>query len=87
MVHIRAIPEGGTTRTRPDNAAYQVDFPRTFYSRYQHPSKPRFDARQPLPALFSARFISGDFGERTFLKVWREGPRPARTAALTRSTS
>ncbi len=71
LVHIRAIPEGGTPGSRrvPE---YKVHLPRTFYSRYQPASQPRFDARQPLPSVFAARYIS-DAGQRTFLKMWREG--------------
>ncbi len=64
MVHIRAVPEGGLTPPL---------FPRTFYSRYQLPGTPKLDARQPLPAVFAARWIEGGpTNYRTFMKVWRE---------------
>lgn len=67
MVHIRAIPEGGLPGDFPTN------FDRTFYSRYQGGDVD--DRRQPLPALFAARWISGGAtGFDTFYKVWREGP-------------
>ena len=81
MVHIRAIPEGGTGQTRAANAAtYAVRSPRTFYSRFQHSTTPRFDARQPLPATFAARWISGGAtGFETYYKIWREGRSPAAT--------
>jgi hypothetical protein len=60
MVHIRAIPDAG--------------FPRTFYSRYQAAGTPRFDARQPLPSTFAARWIEGGSGSfQTSYKIWREG--------------
>ncbi len=70
MVHIRAIPEGGTPATRI-GPAFVVNFPRTFYSRY---SPLRQDARQPLPSLFAARWIDGSgAGFATTYKIWREG--------------
>lgn len=72
LVHIRAIPEGGTPGSRRGVPEWKVDLPRTFYIRYQRASHPRFDARQPLPALFAARYISGR-EQQTFLKIWREG--------------
>ncbi|HEX3107798.1 MAG TPA: hypothetical protein VHU41_01810 [Thermoanaerobaculia bacterium] len=65
LVHIRAIPESGpagTTTTSP--------FPYTFYDRYAH----RNDRRQPLPSIFSVRYIEG--GPTSFLTnmtIWREG--------------
>jgi hypothetical protein len=61
LVHIRAVPEAG--------------FPRTFYGRYTPAGAPRLDARQPLPTVFAARWISSPGGEvKTDLKIWREGP-------------
>jgi hypothetical protein len=78
MVHIRAVPEGGTRQTRfgPD---YLVDFERTFYSRYQRGDTR--DARQPLPSLFAARWIDGGPASfRTRLKIWREGNTTSTTA-------
>ena len=66
MVHIRAIPEGG-----PAGSAAIVNFDRTFYTRYTGTT---IDRRQPLPALFAARWISGGAtGFQTFFKIWREG--------------
>ena len=66
MVHIRAVPEGGTAGT---NVATRL--PHTFYGRF----KPAVsDRRQPLPTTFAARFIEGGpTGFHTQLTVWREG--------------
>jgi hypothetical protein len=62
MVHIRAVE-------RP------VNLPRTFYGRYQTAADPKRDARQPLPALFAARWVSGGAAElETHFKIWRETP-------------
>ncbi len=73
MVHIRAIPEGGTPQTRDDDRDFEVHVPRTFYSAYQDPARPTLDARQPLPSLFAARWISGGpSGFETDYKIWRE---------------
>ncbi|MGZ8708939.1 MAG: hypothetical protein ACXW5U_26220 [Thermoanaerobaculia bacterium] len=72
MVHIRAIPEGGTQATRADNPALAENFPRTFYQRLIS-GDTRSDARQPLPSTFLARWIGG--GPATFetsFKIWRE---------------
>jgi len=67
MVHIRAIPEGG----EPGSPAI-VNFPRTFYSRYQ--AGGTVDRRQPLPSIFAARWIQGGAGAfQTSYKIWREG--------------
>jgi hypothetical protein len=69
MVHIRAIPEGGT----PEDAI-ATNFDRTFYSRYQAAATPTADRRQPLPSAFAARWIEGGTGAfETFYKIWREG--------------
>ena len=76
LVHIRAVPEGGTAQQRRDDpAAWDAGFPRTFYSRYQPPSEPRFDGRQPLPSAFAARWIRSDGSTafQTHFKIWREG--------------
>ncbi|MEO8378129.1 MAG: hypothetical protein ABI779_00560, partial [Acidobacteriota bacterium] len=75
MVHIRAIPEGGTpAQRRAQPAAFDAGFPRTFYGRYQTASEPRFDGRQPLPSTFASRWIQGGTGGfQTSLKIWREG--------------
>lgn len=67
MVHIRAVPEGGTQAT-----PVTINFDRTFYSRYIGGATT--DRRQPLPSLFAARWISGGAtGFETFFKIWREG--------------
>jgi hypothetical protein len=73
MVHIRAVSEGGTAiERRSYPGQYEVTFRRTFYSRYQNGRT--FDARQPLPSVFAARWISGSAaGYRTTFKIWREG--------------
>jgi len=69
LVHIRAVPEGGTyTTTTPTNLR------RTFYSSFQAAGATTADRRQPLPSTFAARWIDGGAtGFETFLKVWREG--------------
>jgi hypothetical protein len=75
MVHIKAIPEGGAAGVRqPTNLPY------TFYDRYTDvataldPGAATVDRRQPLPALFAARYIQGGTGGfNTELAVWREG--------------
>jgi hypothetical protein len=74
MVHIRAIPEGGTPRTRVIRALNAKRFGRTFYGRFQDEAHQGADARQPLPSTFAARWISGGLGSfDTSLKIWREG--------------
>jgi hypothetical protein len=66
MVHIRAIPEGGTSTD------FDTNFVHTFYSRYQGGGTT--DRRQPLPAVFAARWIQGGTGDfQTSFKIWREG--------------
>lgn len=74
-VHVRAIPEGGTAAQRlATPASYIVNFARTFYGRFQSNAAPSFDARQPLPSLFAARYIDGGAGSfATTMKIWREG--------------
>jgi hypothetical protein len=80
MVHIRAIPEGGTAAD-----PVIINFDRTFYSRYTGGSN--VDRRQPLPALFAARWISqGTGGFETFFKIWREG-RTGATSACSPSSA
>jgi hypothetical protein len=65
MVHIRAIPEGGT-----GTSAGVSNLPFTFYSRYSGNT----DRRQPLPSTWAARFIQGGAsGLATNYKIWREG--------------
>ncbi|MBV8519597.1 MAG: hypothetical protein JO197_19555 [Acidobacteria bacterium] len=74
MVHIRAIPEGGTPEQRAANPNMGgTNFPRTFYSALQSGAHPTADARQPLPSTFAARWIEGGTGSfQTSFKVWRE---------------
>lgn len=78
MVHIRAVPEGGSASERRNYPnEYAVEFHRTFYSRFQTGSNTTFDGRQPLPALFAARWILGSSAEfQTSYKIWREGVTP-----------
>jgi hypothetical protein len=74
LVHIRAVPEGGTFASRAaDPATYRTNTPTTFYGRYQSTANPVADGRQPLPSTFMARWISGGAGgfESSF-KIWRE---------------
>jgi len=74
MVHIRAVPEGGTPQSRRNNPnRYANDFPRTFYGRFQDPAHPTADARQPLPTTFAVRWINGGLGAfQTSFRIWRE---------------
>ncbi len=58
MVHIRAIPEGGTPQTRATLSHDQTSFDRTFYGRFQGSTHPTHDARQPLPSTFATRWIN-----------------------------
>ena len=83
LVHIRAIPEGGTAAERlAVQRKYDAGFPRTFYSLYQPAHAPKLDARQPLPSVFAARWISGGPSRfETWLKIWREGNNAARHCA------
>ncbi|HET7711513.1 MAG TPA: hypothetical protein VFL80_06250 [Thermoanaerobaculia bacterium] len=69
LVHIRAVPEGGSAGSSPT-----VPLPYTFYDRYTPSGAKKSDRRQPLPSTFAARFIEGgptDF--RTAFTLWREG--------------
>lgn len=76
MVHIRAIPEGGTRETRR-----ATNFRRTFYSRLQPAASRISDGRQPLPSTFAARWIAGSGADfDTFFKIWREVDTPATAA-------
>jgi hypothetical protein len=71
LVHIRAMPDDG----RP------VNFERTFYGHYQNAATPKADRRQPLPAVFAARWIDGSGGAfETSLKIWRESSTGATAA-------
>jgi hypothetical protein len=72
MVHIRAIPEGGPAGTALAGA--QTNLPYTFYDRYTPGTNRTVDRRQPLPALWAARYIQGGPGNfATNYKIWREG--------------
>lgn len=69
MVHIRAIPEGGTAGSMAD-----TNLPYTFYDRYTPTAHRTVDRRQPLPSAFAARYIQGGAtGFLTDFQVWREG--------------
>jgi hypothetical protein len=72
MVHIRAVPEGGAVGSVPAGGA--TNLPYTFYDRYTPAGNRHVDRRQPLPALFAARYIQGGTGAfNTNYKIWREG--------------
>jgi len=72
MVHIRAVPEGGPAGTPLSGA--QTNLPYTFYDRYTPAANRTLDRRQPLPALWAARYIQGGTGAfATNFKIWREG--------------
>ena len=72
MVHIRAIPEGGPAGVPLTGA--QTNLPYTFYDRYTPATNRTLDRRQPLPALWAARYIQGGPGAfATNFKIWREG--------------
>jgi hypothetical protein len=74
LVHIRAVPEGGTSATRASDPALRSNLPRTFYGRFQSAASPTADGRQPLPSSFMARWISGEAGSlESSFKIWREG--------------
>jgi hypothetical protein len=83
MVHIRAIPEGGTAASRAaDPLRSSVNFPRTFYGRFLRGTSKVTDARQPLPSRFAARWIDTPFGSvETELVIWREGRRVTGTCS------
>lgn len=69
LVHLRAIPEGGSA-----GVAATVPMPYTFYDRYTPAEARKLDRRQPLPSTFGARFIEGgETGFLTNLAIWREG--------------
>lgn len=82
LVHIRAVPEGGTPASRQTSPAFVTNLERTFYDRLSAP--PFSDARQPLPSTFAARWIAGGPESfNTFFKVWREVPNGPGTACAT----
>jgi len=67
LVHIRAIPEGGSA-----GSTVATNLPFTFYDRYT--TTVAQDRRQPLPSTFAARWISGTTAAfDTQYKIWREG--------------
>src|SRR5690242_17687903 len=72
LVHIRAIPEGGAA-----GKIVKTNLPHTFYDRYTPPGSEdsrAMDRRQPLPALFTARYIQGGSGSfNADFHIWREG--------------
>jgi len=70
LVHLKAVPEGG-------GATNKTALPYTFYDRYTPSGARKIDRRQPLPAMFAARFIQG--GKAKFFTdyvFWREGASP-----------
>jgi len=81
LVHIRAIPEGGSA-----GAIVKTNLPYTFYDRYTpvgSEDSRAMDRRQPLPNVFAARYIQGGTGSfNTELLIWREGIVPP-TASCT----
>jgi len=69
LVHLRAIPEGGSA-----GEAVATNLPYTFYDRFETLSRKKADRRQPLPSAFGARYIQGGAsGFNTNFIVWREG--------------
>jgi hypothetical protein len=69
MVHIRAVPEGGSAGSN-----VPTGLPYTFYDRYTPATARALDRRQPLPATFAARYIQGGPGAfATNITIWREG--------------
>jgi len=70
MVHIRAVPEGGTLAQRRNDPQYAVKFPRTFYDNFSAQMVKTIDGRQPLPSIFAAHYNTYD-GETT-MKIWRQ---------------
>lgn len=73
MVHIRAVPEGGAAGSALGGVTGGfTNLPYTFYDRYVPVAG--VDRRQPLPALFAARYIDGGTGNfGTDFAIWREG--------------
>jgi hypothetical protein len=87
MVHIRALPGGGTPSTRIPGPLPRLE--KTFYGRFQDPADPHLDARQPLPSTFAARWINGGRGGSA--PFCRSGatasPVPSRRARTTSETA
>jgi hypothetical protein len=87
MVHIRAIPEGGPVGSNPGtnlpftfydrynfggNSA--IGGPISVGTQLTNGNNRQLDRRQPLPAVFAARWIQGGTtGFNTNYKIWREG--------------
>ena len=69
LVHIRAVPEGGTA-----GQPMATNLPFTFYDLYTVGMLSRtHDRRQPLPSAFLPRFIAGGTNAfNTNLQIWRE---------------
>ena len=68
MVHIRAVPEGGTA-----GSYVPTQLPFTFYDRYTPATSRTRDRRQPLPSTFAAHYVEGGPASfRTNLNIWRE---------------
>jgi hypothetical protein len=69
MVHLRAVPEGGSAGSN-----VVTELPYTFYDRYTTAANRLLDRRQPLPSTFAARFIQGGPAAfATTYTIWREG--------------
>lgn len=67
MVHVKAIPDGGS-------AAVSTPLPYTFYDRFTPQAARHIDRRQPLPSAFAARYIQGGTADFfTDFALWREG--------------
>jgi len=77
LIHIKAIPNGGSTGTA-------TPLPYTFYDRYTPPAAKRVDRRQPLPSSFMSRFIQGGTAALfTDFVFWREGSSPGGCVSTT----
>lgn len=69
LVHIKAVPEGGAA-----GSVTTTSLPYTFYDRFTPTRARHIDRRQPLPAMFAARFIEGGTSDfATDYSIWREG--------------
>lgn len=78
LVHIRAVPGGGSAATAVTNLPY------TFYDRFTPAGDRRIDRRQPLPATFAARYIQGNSNAfAADFKIWREGVTPGNAPCRT----
>ncbi|MEA2161965.1 MAG: hypothetical protein QOK37_92 [Thermoanaerobaculia bacterium] len=76
MVHIRAVPEGGSA-----GAYVFTGLPYTFYDRYTPAASRTRDRRQPLPSVFSAHYVQWPEKLRTNLNIWREGMVPGNSCS------